>query len=106
MIAWDVGTGPEGADPVRRGGSLGTRRRRVLFGPLLYGTLVAAGLILAVLGLWTLWPTWRQAWQLRTYASELRGPSPLFARRAADQLAQAGPAAVPWLTEAASDPDV
>ena len=42
---------------------------------------------------------------LRTYAAELRGPSPLFARRAAGKLAQAGPAAVPWLAEAARDPD-
>ena len=84
---------------------MGSRRGRVLFGPLLYGTLVVAGLILAGLGLWSLWPTWRQSWQLRTYASELRGPSPLFARRAAEKLAQAGPAAVPWLTEAARDPD-
>jgi hypothetical protein len=72
---------------------------------LLYGTLVVTGSILAGLGLWSLWPTWRQSWEMRTYASELRGPSPLFARRAADKLAQAGPVAVPWLTEAAGDQD-
>lgn len=82
-----------------------SRRGRVLFGPLLYSTLVVAGLILAGLGLWSLWPTWRQSWHMRTYAAELRGPSPLFARRAAGKLAQAGPAAVPWLAEAARDPD-
>src|SRR5262245_7499199 len=79
--------------------------RRVLFGPLLYCTLVVACLIPLGLGLWSLWPTWRQSWQMRTYASELRGPSPLFARRAAEKLAQAGPVAIPWLTDAASDPD-
>ncbi len=85
---------------------MSSRRGRVLFGPLLYGTLVVAGLILAGLGLWPLWPTWRLVWQVRTYASELSGPSPLVARRAAEKLAQAGPVAVPWLTEAAKDPDV
>jgi hypothetical protein len=83
-----------------------TRRRRVLFGPLLCGTLVVACLILLGLGLWSLWPMWRQSWEMRTYASELRGRSPLFARRAAEKLAQAGPVAVPWLTDAARDPDV
>ena len=84
---------------------MGSRRGRVLFGPLLYGTLVVAGLVLAGLGLWSLCPTWRQSWQVRTYASELKGTSPLLARRAAEKLAQAGPVAVPWLTEAARDRD-
>lgn len=42
---------------------------------------------------------------MRTYALELKGPSPLFARRAAEKLARAGTVAVPWLTTAAKDPD-
>ena len=83
----------------------GCETQASLFGPLLYGTLVVACLILAGLGLWSLWPTWRQSWEMRTYASELRGPSPLFAQRAAEKLAQAGPVAVPWLADAARDPD-
>jgi HEAT repeat protein len=62
-------------------------------------------LTLPGLGLWSLWPTWRQSWQMRAYASELKGPSPLFARRAAEKLAQAGPVAIPWLTDAARDAD-
>jgi hypothetical protein len=82
-----------------------TKRRRRIFGPLLYGTLVLACLILAGLGLWSHWPTWRQSLEMRSYASELKGPSPLFAQRAADKLALAGPAAVPWLTDAAKDPN-
>lgn len=82
-----------------------TKRKRVLFGPLLYGTLVLACLILMGLGLWSLWPAWRQSMEMRKYASELRGSSPLFARRAAEKLAKAGPMAVPWLADAAKDPD-
>jgi hypothetical protein len=85
--------------------AMDTKRRRALFGPLFYATLAVACLILAGLGLWLLWPTWRQSWEMRTYASDLGGPSPLFARRAAAKLAEAGPVAVPWLAEAARDPD-
>jgi HEAT repeat protein len=82
-----------------------TKRRRNLFGPLLFGTLVLACLILVGFGVWSLWPTWRQYLEMRTYASELRGSSPLFAQRAAEKLARAGPVAVPWLTDAARNPD-
>jgi HEAT repeat protein len=82
-----------------------TKRKRVLFGPLFYVTLGAACAILLGLGLWSLWPTWRESWDMRRYATELRGPSPLFARRAAEKLARAGTVAVPWLTDAARDPD-
>lgn len=43
--------------------------------------------------------------EMRAYTADLKGPSPLFAERAAQHLAKAGPAAVPWLVEAARDPD-
>ena len=81
------------------------KRKRALFGPLFYVTLGAACAILLGLGLWSLWPTWREYRELRTCAAELKGSSPLFARRAAEKLARAGPVAVPWLTDAARDPD-
>jgi HEAT repeat protein len=81
------------------------KRRRVIFGPLFYGALILAGSVFLGLGLWSLWPAWRESWELRTYASDLRGPSPLFAERAARNLAKAGPAAVPWLVDAARNPN-
>jgi hypothetical protein len=92
-------------NPFRRGYAMDTKRRRVLFGPLLYGTLAFACLTFVGLGFWSLWPTLQQSFEMRTYASELRGNSPLLAGRAAEKLARAGPAAVPWLTDLARDPD-
>ena len=89
----------------RRGYAMETKRRRVLFGPLLYGTLVFACLSFVGLGCWSLWPRLQQSFEMRTYASELRGTSPLLAGRAAEKLTKAGPRAVPWLTDLARDPD-
>ena len=84
---------------------MNTKRRRVIFGPLLSGTLVLACLILMGLGVWSLLPTCQQYLEMRTYASELSGSSQLFAQRAAEKLAKAGPVGVPWLTDAARNPD-
>jgi HEAT repeat protein len=61
--------------------------------------------ILVGLGVWSYWPKWRQSLELRTYASDLKSPSPLFAQRAAEKLALAGPMGVPWLADAAKDPN-
>jgi HEAT repeat protein len=80
-------------------------RRRGVFGPLLYGTLALACLVAGGLGLWRLWPSWRQSLEIRSDASELRDPSALVSGRAADKLSKAGPAAVPWLIDASRDRD-
>ena len=80
-------------------------RRRRTFGPLLYGVLSLASLVLVGLYLWGWWPTWRQHWELRSLAEEIRSPSSLASRHAADQLVRAGSAGVPILVEASGDRD-
>jgi hypothetical protein len=66
------------------------RLRRKSFGPLLYGTLALASLVLLGLYFWGLWPAWREYRELRSLAGELRSPSPLVYRHAADELVRAG----------------
>ena len=55
---------------------MGKDHRRRVFGPLLYGTLAIAGLLIGGLGLWWLWPGLMQSLEIRTYAAELRDPTP------------------------------
>jgi hypothetical protein len=64
------------ADPFHGVSLIDTIRRRILFGPLLYGTLLLAGSILVGLGLWSLWPAWRQSREMRAYAAGLSRPVP------------------------------
>lgn len=80
-------------------------RKRKIFGPMLFGTLALAFVVLVGLGLWNLWPRWRQYREMRALAGELRSPDVLVSWQAADQLARAGAAGIPWLVEAMRNRD-
>ena len=83
-----------------------TRRKRRLFGPLTYGAIALACLVLLGLVIWDSWPSWRLGWEMRTRAEELRSPDPVVQLFAARRLTEAGPAGLPWLLAATRDRDV
>jgi HEAT repeat protein len=76
-----------------------TRKRRV-FGPLFYATLVFAAVFLLTLGVWRAWPTISEDWTVWSLIQQLGDSDPKVQDRAADQLAKIGSDATPQLIRA------
>jgi HEAT repeat protein len=81
---------------------LTTRKRRV-FGPLFYTTLVVAAISLLILGVWRAWPTISEDWTIRSLIQQLRDSDPKVQDLAVDQLANIGSNATIQLTRALKD---
>src|SRR5437016_128971 len=79
-------------------------RPRKTFGPLLYGTLVVAALLLLGEGVRRLWPVVQESWVLRSLAGQMRDTNETVREKAARQLAGKAPPAVPFLLAALHDP--
>ena len=76
-----------------------TRKRRV-FGPLFYATLVFAAVFLLTLGVWRAWPTISEDWTVWSLIQQLGDSDPKVQDQAADQLAKIGSDATPQLIRA------
>jgi HEAT repeat protein len=76
-----------------------TRKRRV-FSPLFYATLVFAAVFLLTLGVWRAWPTISEDWTVWSLIQQLGDSDPKVQDQAADQLAKIGSDATPQLIRA------
>jgi HEAT repeat protein len=80
-------------------------RKRSVFGPLFYATLVFAAAFLLTLGVWRTWPTISEDWTIWSLIQQLRDSDPKIQDLAADQLAKIGSDAMPLLIRALKDRD-
>lgn len=82
-------------------------RPRRRFGPLLYGTLILAVMVLIGIGGLLCWPLLRDAWRLHALSRQLRNPSssPLLRGAAANELLRLGEGAEAVWVQALQDPN-